>query len=76
MILRGIRFGGHLLCILESDRMGGLGVVYPARGWSIRCCDMVIVIQCATAKAVVDLGGLPYMEGIICPDVVFAVFQP
>jgi len=70
MILRGIRFGGRHLCILEFNRGVGLGAVCSGGMW---CCRLVIVIRWATRYATVDFGGLR-ME-ILFLDVVSTVFH-
>lgn len=68
MILRGIRFGGHLLCILEFNR--GIGLGHCSEGaWCIRCCRLVIIIWWATVSAIANYGDLFRME-ILCSDVV------
>ena len=48
MILRGIRFGGLLLCILEFDGGVVTGRRFSAGVWCFRHCGLVIVIRRAT----------------------------
>ena len=75
MILRGIRFGGRLLCILEFD--GGIGLGHCSEGvWCIQCCRLVIIIKFwwATVSVIANYGDLLRME-ILCSDVVSIIFH-